>query len=201
MVPGFRWFQFQGFWFQVLVPGFWFHRFRLQRRLEPLLLLPRGMRTFVPFTRRFLAGSLAAAVLFCVTPGAEAQSIGFQGGVTVDPEQGFVGTHFETPELFRNFRFRPGLDGAFGGDFSLATLNIEFLYYVDLGRSNWAIYQGGGPAVVFLRQNDHTRTHAGSFFTFGFTHENGFFTDFKIGNNYAPTLKFTAGYTVRPRKP
>ena len=40
---------------------------------------------------------------------------------------------------------------------------------------------GGGPAVIFLRQNDHTSTHAGSFVTFGFAHENGFFTDFKLG--------------------
>ncbi len=159
------------------------------------------MKAFVPLTRRFLVGSFVAAVLFLVPHRTEAQAIGFQGGVTVDPEQGFVGTHFETGQLFRNFRFRPGLDGAFGGDFSTATLNIEFLYYIELGRSNWAIYQGGGPAVVFVRQNDKTSTHGGSFFTFGFTHENGFFTDFKIGNDFVPILKFTAGYTVRKRNP
>ncbi|RPI48906.1 MAG: hypothetical protein EHM55_24825 [Acidobacteria bacterium] len=159
------------------------------------------MRAFVPLTRRFLVGSLAAAVLFLVTSRAEAQGIGFQGGVTVDPEQGFVGTHFETAELFQNFRFRPGIDGAFGGDFSLAALNIEFLYHFELGRSGWALYQGGGPAVIFLRRNDRTSTHGGSFATFGFAHENGFFTDFKLGGGSAPTLKFAVGYTVRKRSP
>ncbi len=159
------------------------------------------MSAFVPLTRRFLAASLAVAVLFLVTARADAQGIGFQGGITVDPEQGFAGTHFETGELFQNFRFRPGIDGGFGGDFALAALNIEFLYHLELGRSGWALYQGGGPAVVFLRRDDRTSTHAGSFATFGFAHENGFFTDFKLGGGSAPTLKFSVGYTVRRRNP
>ncbi len=63
------------------------------------------------------------------------------------------------------------------------------------------MYQGGGPAVVFVRQNDRTSTHAGSFFTFGFAHENGFFTDFKLGTGTAPTLKFGVGFTVRKKAP
>lgn len=158
------------------------------------------MHAFVLFQRRFPGWVATFAVLLLITARADAQGIGFQGGVTVDPEQAFVGTHFETGELFQNFRFRPGIDGAFGGDFSLATLNIEFLYHVQVGRS-WSVYQGGGPVVVFLRQNDHTSTHAGSFFTFGFAHENGFFTDFKLGTGTAPTLKFAVGYTVRKKAP
>lgn len=164
-----------------------------------LCLLP--MRNLVLFTRRFLVGSLILAVLLLVDDRVEAQGIGFQGGATVDPEQVFVGTHFETGELFRNFRFRPGIDGGFGGDYSLATVNIEFLYHLEFGRSGWSLYQGGGPAIVLLRRNDDTSVHAGTFITFGFAHENGFFTDFKLGNGHAPTLKFAVGYTVRKRTP
>ena len=159
------------------------------------------MREFVLSTRRSLIGSLFLAVLLLINSRAEAQGIGFQGGVSVDPEQVFVGTHFETPELFRNFRFRPGIDGGFGGDFMLATINVEFLYHFAIGRSGWSVYQGGGPAVVLLRLNEDTSVHAGSFFTFGFAHENGFFTDFKIGAGNAPILKFGAGYTVRQKNP
>ena len=158
------------------------------------------MTPFVPFPRRFLVAVASLAVLLLISGRADAQGIGFQAGATVDPEQVFVGTHFETGELFQNFRFRPGIDGSFGGDFSLATLNIEFLYHVPVGRS-WSVYQGGGPAVVFIRQNDRTSTHAGSFFTFGFAHENGFFTDFKLGTGTAPTLKFGVGFTVRKKSP
>ncbi len=159
------------------------------------------MRDLVPFTRRFLIGSLVLVSLLVENAPADAQGIGFQGGATVDPEQLFVGTHYETGELFPNFRFRPGIDGGFGGDYSLATINIEFLYHIEFGRSGWSLYQGGGPAVVLLRRNDDTSVHAGSFFTFGFAHENGFFTDFKIGNGNAPTLKFAVGYTIRKRTP
>lgn len=169
--------------------------------LATVLLCVPHMSNFVLFTRRSLAGWLFLAVLFLPNSRAEAQGVGFQGGVTVDPEQVFVGTHVETGELFRNLRFRPGIDGGFGGDFSLATINIEFLYQVEFGRSGWSLYQGGGPAVVLLRRNEDTSVHAGSFFTFGFAHENGFFTDFKIGNGSAPTLKFAVGYTVRKRTP
>ena len=156
------------------------------------------MQCFVHFQRRFLVVTAVLAVLLLINGGAEAQGIGFQGGVSVDPEQGYFGTHVETPELFQNFRFRPGIDGGFGGDFSLAALNIEFLYNFAIGRS-WSVYQGGGPAVVFLRQNDQISTHGGSFYTFGFAHESGFFTDFKLGYGTVPTLKFGVGFTVRKR--
>jgi len=166
-----------------------------------MLLYCSNMRVFVPVNGRFLRGLLAGAVLFLITHPAQAQGIGFQGGATVDPEQAFVGTHIETPEIFQNFRFRPSLDGSFGNDFSTAIINVEFLYYFELGRSRWALYQGGGPAVIFLRQNDQTSTHAGSFVTVGFAHENGFFTDFKLGGYSAPTLKFVVGYTVRKKNP
>ncbi len=63
------------------------------------------------------------------------------------------------------------------------------------------MYQGGGPAVVFLRQNDQTSTHGARSITFGFAHENGFFTDFKLGYGTVPELKFGVGFTVRKKKP
>ena len=151
--------------------------------------------------RRSLVGLAALAVLLLVTALAEAQGIGFQGGASVDPEQVFVGTHFETGDLFRNFRFRPGVDGGFGGDYSLATINIEFLYRREFGGSGWSMYQGGGPAIVLVRLNKETSVNAGRFFTFGFGHENGFFTEFKYGGGTYPTLKFGVGYTVRKRTP
>jgi hypothetical protein len=159
------------------------------------------MRQSVLFYRRLLGGLVFLGVLVLVSPHARAQGVGFQGGVTVDPEQVFVGTHVETGEIFRNFRFRPGVDGAFGGDYSLAAINIEFLYYLEVGRSGWTLYQGGGPAVVLQRLQDNTSVHAGTFITFGFAHENGFFTDFKLGTGYSPTLKFGVGFTVRKKRP
>lgn len=132
---------------------------------------------------------------------ADAQGIGFQGGATVDPEQVFIGTHLETAELFPGLRLRPGIDGGFGGNYSLASINIEFVYHTSLGRSGWHLYQGGGPAVVLVRQNENTDVGAGTFLTFGFAHENGFFTEFKYGGGRSPTLKFGAGFTIRRKTP
>jgi hypothetical protein len=155
--------------------------------------------------RRFRAVWLLPVLLLlgCASA-ARAQGVGFQGGATLDPGQGFVGTHFETGELVPGLRFRPGIDGAYGGGFSLATINLEFLYSIPM-RSGWAIYQGGGPAIVLERDTvgtlHTTSTHAGTILTFGFAHESGFFTEFKLGGGYSPRLKFAVGYTIRKKKP
>jgi len=162
------------------------------------------MPHFVLFSRRFHVSFSVLAVILACASAARAQGIGFQGGATIDPNQVFIGTHFETGELMPNFRFRPGVDGGFGGNYSLASINLEFLYAIPL-KSGWALYQGGGPAIVLERTtagNLHTTsTHAGTFLTFGFAHENGFFTEFKLGGGHSPNLKFGVGYTIRKKKP
>ena len=159
------------------------------------------MSHLVPCRRRFAAFTITLLAILVVSSSARAQGIGFQGGATVDPEQMFVGTHFETKDLFQGFRFRPGIDGSWGNGFSLATINIEFIYRTPLGRSPWSMYQGGGPAIVLLRQDTNTDVHAGSFFTFGFAHRGGFFTEFRYGGGLYPTLKFGAGFTIRTNTP
>jgi hypothetical protein len=162
------------------------------------------MPRFVPIRRRFLPLFCGLALLLGCSAPARAQGIGFEGGPTIDPNQFFVGTHFETGELMPGLRFRPGIDGGFGGAYSLASINIEFLYNIPL-KSGWALYQGGGPAIVLERTTvgtlHTTSTHAGTFLTFGFAHENGFFTEFKLGGGHSPNLKFGVGYTIRKKKP
>jgi hypothetical protein len=154
----------------------------------------------VTHRRRFLSISLCLALLLGCSSAVRAQGIGFQGGATIDPNQVFVGSHFETGELMPGLRFRPGIDGGFGGTYSLASINLEFLYAIPL-KSGWALYQGGGPAIVLERVTvgtlHNTSTHAGTFLTFGFANENGFFTEFKLGGGHSPSLKFGVGYTIR----
>jgi hypothetical protein len=162
------------------------------------------MTHFVLTSRRFLVLSAWLVAILCCTSPARAQGIGFQGGATISPNQGFVGTHFESGEIAPGLRFRPAIDGSFGSGYSLATINLEFLYNIPL-KSGWALYQGGGPAIILLRQTlgelHDTSVHAGTVFTFGFAHENGFFTEFKLGTGSSPTLKFAAGYTIRKKRP
>ena len=162
------------------------------------------MPRFVLSSRRFVVFAGILLTLLCCTSPARGQGIGFEGGATIDPDQGFIGTHFETGELMPNLRFRPGIDGSFGGDYSLASINIEFLYSIPL-KHGWALYQGGGPAIILQRisaGNVHdTSVHGGTFITLGFANENGFFTEFKLGGNFSPNLKFGAGFIVRKKKP
>lgn len=160
------------------------------------------MTAIVPSDRRIAPVSVLFTVLFFLaTSPAAAQGIGFIGGATVDPEGAFFGTHIETPELFQNLLLRPGLDGSFGGDFSQAQINIEIMYRTVIGNSGWSIYQGGGPAIVLTRFHDNVDVGAGSFFTFGFAHQGGFFTEFKYGGGAYPTLKFGAGFVIRKQNP
>jgi hypothetical protein len=162
------------------------------------------MRHFVLCSRRFALSSVLFVILLGWTAPVGAQGIGFEGGATVDPNQPFVGTHFETGQLLPGLRFRPGVDGGFSSNLSIASINLEFLYSIPL-KSGWALYQGGGPAIVLERVSvgslHDTSTHGGTFYTFGFAHESGFFTEFKVGGGYSPNLRFGAGYTVRKKKP
>ena len=81
---------------------------------------------------------------------------------------------------------------------------MEFIYKIPL-KSGWTLYQGAGPAIVLVRQSTgalhQNSTHAGTFVTFGFANQNGFFTEFKLGSGSSPRLKFGVGYTVRKKGP
>lgn len=125
--------------------------------------------------------------------------MGFQGGATIDPDQIFVGSHVETGEISPGVRFRPGIDGAFGGKFTLASIDIDFVYTYGIGGGEWAIYQGGGPVVLIYRMGEPASTDVTAGFAglFGLAHENGFFFEFKVGSHRGPTLKVGVGVTIR----
>ena len=149
------------------------------------------------FARRTVLFLILLATFAAFATSAHAQGVGFQGGFTIDPEQVYVGSHLETRELAYNIHFRPGIEGGFGNDLTLAAINVEFIYKYTLG-GVWRIYQGGGPAIYIYRfgQPSFTDVTGGLSAVFGFAHDNGFFTEFRVGNN-GPNLKFGVGFTVR----
>ena len=168
----------------------------------------------VHFGGRSLA--IRAAVALCswcaLASQADAQTVslqspqsqvGFTGGVSIDPEQVFAGVFWETPEIGNHFHLRPGIEGGFGGDVSLATINVDFIAKFRLGASNWSFIQGGGPAIVIARFDGFggerdTDIGAGGSYILGFAHDTGFLGEFRIsaGGN-VPSLKLAAGYGVR----
>jgi hypothetical protein len=136
---------------------------------------------------------------------ARAQSaVGFTGGASIDPEQGYVGVFYQTPDIGGRFRLRTGLDGGFGQGLRLGTVNIDFAYFIPLGNGPWKFLTGGGPTIVLTRFADDvydtgTEISAGASWILGFAHDNGFFAEFRIGGGNVPSLKMGAGWTLKFR--
>ncbi|HYU78991.1 MAG TPA: hypothetical protein VEK56_08390 [Vicinamibacterales bacterium] len=126
-------------------------------------------------------------------------AVGFQGGASIDPEQVFAGVFWQSPTLGGRFHIRPGIDGGFGNDLRLATINIDFLARFPIGSSGWSFVQGGGPVIVItkIRGFDGSDTSAGGSYILGFAHNSGFIGEFRIGGGNVPSLKMGAGYQIR----
>ena len=128
---------------------------------------------------------------------AEAQVRGgVQGGVSIDPDQGFFGGHIETTPLIDRVRFRPGLDLGFGEDFTLIAFNFDFTYSFTESRP-WNLYAGGGPAINWFDFDGGSETEAGFNFLVGAKQRDGLFFEMRVGAIDSPDLKFGVGYTFR----
>jgi hypothetical protein len=134
-----------------------------------------------------------------VSVSSNQSQVGFSGGVSIDPEQFYVGVFWQTPPLGGRFYVRPGIDGGFGDNLRLATFNIDFIVRFPLGGSGWSLVQGGGPVIMLSKIEDFegTETHAGGSYIFGFAHDAGFFGEFRIGGGSVPALKMGAGWAIR----
>src|SRR5687767_9396150 len=84
---------------------------------------------------------LAFLVLLLASSPARAQGVGFVGGGTVDPEQFYAGTFFETPAIAQNIHLRPGVDGGWGNGLRIASINIDIIHRIDAA-SGWRFYTG-----------------------------------------------------------
>jgi hypothetical protein len=121
---------------------------------------------------------------------------GVQGGVSIDPDQAYIGGHIETQPLVDRVRFRPGLDIGFGDDLTLFAINLDFTYSFTANRP-WNLYAGGGPAINVFDFDGGGETEAGFNFIVGAKHRDGLFFEMKIGAMDSPDLKFGVGYTFR----
>lgn len=153
--------------------------------------------------RFVLAAAFAACfAAFAPAPARAQSSIGFNGGVSIDPTQAYGGVYWESPDIGGRFRLRPGIDGGFGENLRLGTVNVDLIAKFPLGQSGWSLIQGGGPTIIIVNYTgiyaDAPReVHAGGSYLFGFQHDNGFFTEFRVGGgSYVPQLKMGVGWAV-----
>ena len=156
-----------------------------------------------------IRSGLAAALFVLVSSVAQAQTVslqptpkamvGFVGGASIDPEQVYVGVFWQTPPIANRFHFRPGIDGGFGNDLRVATINLDFIAKFPLGSSGWELIQGGGPVIAITKYDGFsgTDTSGGGSYIFGFAHRSGFFGEFRIGGGNVPNLKMGAGYGIK----
>jgi len=150
-----------------------------------------------------IATVLAACFVGFRAPQASAQSlISFSGGASIDPTQLYAGVAWESPDLGGRFRIRPGIDGGFGDGIRLGTINLDLVVKFPLGTSGWTLVQGGGPVITVSKFTGEfadapRELHAGGSYLFGFAHDNGFFTEFRVGGgNFVPQLKLGVGWAV-----
>ncbi len=147
-----------------------------------------------------LIAALAVVVLTALPSPAAAQSaVGFQGGLAFDPEQVFGGVFFQTGDIGRGIRVRPGIDGAAGQGLRIATINVDLVYGYPLGANGWTFLAGGGPSVVITRFadfDDQRDTGVGFHSLVGFGHDSGFFLEARLGSGRAQSLKFGVGWAI-----
>lgn len=165
-------------------------RFRVSRGAPPFSIVALGVILW--------AGAIASPV-------AAQEGFGARAGVSADPDQFFVGVHYETAALVDRLHFRPNLEVGFGDDVTLIAINPEFAYWLPRkARQQWGIYVGGGPALNIYSFDsgrgageDDTDVEPGFNILFGLQHRQVFFTEFKIGAIDSPDFKFAVGYVFQ----
>ena len=141
---------------------------------------------------------LSALLLVVVPSPAAAQAPGVRAGISVDPDQFYVGGHFETGPLVDRLYFKPNIEAGFGDDITHVGINFEFVYKI-LTRQQWTLYAGGGPAINFYSfdNRDDGDTEPGFNALFGAETSRGLFFEVKLGAIDSPDLKFGVGWTFR----
>jgi hypothetical protein len=149
------------------------------------------------FSRTFVVSCVFAALALVVVPSpAAAQGPGVRAGASVDPDQFFLGGHYESNPLVDRVHFRPNAEIGFGDDVTTVALNFEFVYKAPVS-SVWSLYAGGGPALNIYSFDNDSDAEGGLNFLVGAETARGLFFEVKLGAINSPDVKFGVGYTWR----
>jgi len=141
---------------------------------------------------------LGIACLLMPVPASAQVAAGLRAGVSVDPDQVYVGGHIETEPLVERLVFRPNAEIGFGDDVTLVAVNFEFLWKFPRRGSDWGFYAGGAPAInLYQFDGPGDDAEAGFSFVGGLENSRGLFFEFKVGMEGTPDFKFGVGFTFR----
>ena len=141
-----------------------------------------------------LAGLAFAGLMFAAQPARAQQGFGVRTGVSVDPDQFYLGAHVGVGPLVSHLWFRPNLEVGLGDDVTLVAINAELAYFFP-SKSAWHLYVGGGPALNIYDHDSGSDTEGGLNLLLGVAHHGGFFVEAKVGVFDSPEFKFGFGYT------
>lgn len=144
--------------------------------------------------RLTLALAASSALLLAAAPVRAQDGFGVRTGVSVDPDQFYIGAHVGVGPLVRHLWFRPNLELGFGDGVTLVAINAELAYFFPSSKP-WQLYLGGGPALNIYDHDNGSDTQAGLNFMLGVAHRGGFFVEAKVGVFDSPELKFGFGYS------
>lgn len=139
--------------------------------------------------------SIVMGVLLCgflATPASAQVTPGIRAGLSLDPDQFYVGGHVETMPLVDRLHFRPNVEAGFGDDMTLVALNFEFVYRFP-SRQQWQLYAGAGPSLSIF-SDGRSDTGGGFNILIGAEQRGGLFFELKIGAADSPGMKFSVGY-------
>ncbi len=139
--------------------------------------------------------ALALLSLLAAVPAHAQGGVGIRGGVSVDPDQFYVGGHADVGPVVGSLWFRPNVEVGVGNGVTLLALNPELAYWLGK-RTAWRAYLGGGPALN-LTFNGNSEARAGLNVLLGVAHRGGFFVEVKVGAFDSPNAKVGAGFTFR----
>ena len=149
---------------------------------------------------RLVLVGLFLAVAWCLAPASASAQVdaGLRAGVSVDPDQFYVGGHLETGPLVERLVFRPNAEIGFGDDVTTVAINFEFAWKFPRQRAPWGFYAGGGPAInLYQFDGPGDETEAGFNLLAGLENRSGLFFEFKVGLADSPDFKFGVGFTFR----
>lgn len=157
-----------------------------------------------------LTTTLVLGLALCSTAAVAAPDTepGFSGwgpraGLSLDPDQFYLGAHLDFGNFTRHVRFQPNLELGFGDDVKLFTINAEATYRFSSTWNVWSPYLGGGVGANIMSHDDgnenSTQTDLGINLIGGIEKglDNGdrFFVEAKASLNDKPDLKIGIGWT------
>jgi hypothetical protein len=127
-------------------------------------------------------------------------ALGVRAGLGVDPDQFIFGVQLESPGLGRSgsLMFRPSATIGIGDDITLVSGNLDMVYRAHIPASNWMLYFGGGPAVIYTKFDEGDgELGGGANLVVGAAHTRGIFVEVRNGVFPNHNLTIAGGFMLR----